>query len=39
MIDGWLNKKETEWEERRAKLEEKDKQREEYRALFKFNTF
>lgn len=25
MIDGWMYKKETEWEERRAKLEEKDK--------------
>ncbi|CAD8141900.1 unnamed protein product [Paramecium pentaurelia] len=39
MIDGWMYKKETEWEERRAKLEEKDKQKEEYRALFKFTSF
>jgi RNA-binding protein 25 len=39
MIDGWLNKKETEWEERRAKLDERDKSREDSRALLKYTSF
>lgn len=39
MIDSWMNKKENEWEERRSKLEEKDRQREEFRAMVKFPSF
>lgn len=39
MIDSWLNKKETEWEERRTRLDEKERVKEENRALVKFATF